>query len=112
MTSIEAIMSGILGTLLILTPAAVILLRPVFRRLGDYLEAAAAEKRRGANGRELTEMRAALERFESRLTLTEERLDSRLSLTEERVDFQEKLLSDRNAGAPGSAGGQKGPVAS
>jgi hypothetical protein len=94
MTGIEALLVGIVTSLLFLVPAGVILLRPVSKRLGDYLEAAAAAKR-GASGGELTAIRSALERLEARVAVTEERLEARLSLTEERLDFQEKLLSDR-----------------
>lgn len=84
MTEIEAIMTGIIGTLLIITPAAVILLRPLTRKLADYLVAAAEEKRAGAAGPQLEDLRTAVDRLESRLALTEERLN-----------FQERLLADR-----------------
>lgn len=96
MSSIEAVLTGIVASLLILVPAGVILLRPVFKRLGDYLEAAAAAKRSGASAGELAAIRSALERLEARLAVTEERLETRLSLSEDRLDFQEKLLSERS----------------
>jgi hypothetical protein len=99
MTGIEALLVGIVACLLFLVPAGVILLRPVSKRLGDYLEAAAAAKR-GASGGELTALRSALERLEARVAVTEEQLEARLSLTEERLDFQEKLLSDRSPTDP------------
>lgn len=96
MTGLEAIMVGIVTALLILTPAGVILLRPVFKKLAEYLEAAAAEKRSGVGSRrELSDLRAAIERLEGRVDAAHDRIESRLSLTEERVDFQEKLLTDR-----------------
>ena len=97
MTAIEAVLVGIVTCLLILVPAGVILLRPIFKRLGDYLEAASAAKRSGGSEGELAAMRAALERLEARLAVSEERLETRLSLNEDRLDFQEKLLSDRSA---------------
>lgn len=96
MTGVEAILTGVLTALLILTPAGVVLLRPVFKKLADYLEAAAAEKRRGgASQGELAELRAILERLEARVDASHDRLDSRLSLSEERLEFQEKLLAER-----------------
>jgi hypothetical protein len=99
MTGIEALMAGIVTVLLILTPAGVILLRPVVKKLADYLEAAAAEKRGGGASRDdLAEIRAALERLETRVDHTQDRLESRLSLSEDRLDFQEKLLSERAEG--------------
>jgi hypothetical protein len=100
MTNLEVLLMGIVTSLIILVPAGVILLRPISKRLGDYLEAAAASKRRGAPEGELAAMRSALERLETRLAVTEERLDTRLSLNEDRLDFQEKLLSERSAGRP------------
>jgi hypothetical protein len=96
MTGFEALLAGIVTCLLILVPAGVILLRPVFKRLGDYLEAAAAAKRGGVPEGELAAMRSALERLDARLAVTEERLETRISLSEERLDFQEKLLSERS----------------
>jgi hypothetical protein len=89
-TEIEAIMTGIIGPLLIVTPAAVILLRPLTKKLADFLVAAAEEKRAGAAGPRLEDLRTVVDRLESRLALTEERLS-----------FQERLLADRStAGDP------------
>lgn len=88
MTEMEAILTGIISVLLIITPAAVILLRPLTKKLGDYLVAAAAEKRVGATSPQLQDLRNVVDRLESRLALTEERLN-----------FQERLLADRPSDA-------------
>lgn len=95
MTEIEAIMTGIIGTLLIITPAAVILLRPLTKKLADFLVAAAEEKRAGAAGPQLENLRTAMDQLESRLALTEERLN-----------FQERLLADRPSKADSVRGAQ------
>jgi hypothetical protein len=76
----EVIAPMVVGSLLILSIAGVILLRPISKRLGDVLEAYAKEKDAGTT-RELRQIR---ELFET--------MDQRLRLMEERQDFTEKML--------------------
>jgi hypothetical protein len=82
--------------------AGVILLKPVSRHLGEFLEAK-AEERRALGGRGLEEMR--------RLFETLERLEGRMELLEERQDFTERLLKGPRTGdpqKPGDEGGDTG----
>ncbi|MDX1395848.1 MAG: hypothetical protein R3195_15805 [Gemmatimonadota bacterium] len=69
---------------LILTSGAVLLLRPVAKRLGDLLELM-AKQRTGEIQAPGTE----------RLSQLIEALDSRLGLVEERLDFTDRLLQER-----------------
>lgn len=69
--------------------AAVILLWPITKRLGDYLEVLAQEKRSAVRPEE-----------EARVLRALEDVSQRLALLEERVEFAEQL---RIVGAPGAA---------
>ncbi|HEX7118413.1 MAG TPA: hypothetical protein VF212_06475 [Longimicrobiales bacterium] len=77
------------------TTAAVVLLRPISRRIGEYLEALVAEKRAAA--------RAADDRVQRAL----EEMNRRLALLEERVEFAEHLIVPA---APGDAERRIGPA--
>lgn len=88
-------MADIIGTLIpivfILTIGGVLILRPLSRRLGDLLEALAAEKREGA----------ALEPALTRLQHSLDALDDRLTLLEERQEFTDNLLRGRDGADAG-----------
>ena len=64
----------------IITTGAVILLWPITRRLGEYLEVLAQEKRMAMRSGDSTRLQQALEE-----------VSQRLALLEERVEFSEKL---------------------
>jgi len=64
----------------IITTGAVILLRPIARRLGEYLEVLAQEKRMAMRSDDSTRLQQALDE-----------VSQRLALLEERVEFAEKL---------------------
>jgi hypothetical protein len=67
---------------LIITTGAVLILRPVSRRLGALLEAMTAERMRPQPGAEISQIRELLTG-----------IDSRLAMLEERQDFAEALIS-------------------
>jgi hypothetical protein len=69
---------------LALTIGGVILLKPLMKNLGDYLEAK-ADERRGIGGPSSEDW--------NRLFTTMENLGQRMETLEERQDFTEKLLS-------------------
>ena len=69
---------------LVLSIGGVILLKPLMRHLGNYLEAK-ADERRGLNGRSPEDW--------DRLFLSLESLGERMEALEERQDFTEKLLA-------------------
>jgi hypothetical protein len=72
---------------------AVILLRPISRKLGDLLEVMIAERRRPTPT------------IEPRLQETLERIEERLRLVEERQDFTDALISrDARLGASPASG--------
>ena len=81
----------LIGSIFLITvSAAVILLRPIFKRLGIYLEVLAEERRRNLN-------QSPAERIDlARLTSTLDALDQRLSRIEDRQEFTDKLLAERN----------------
>jgi hypothetical protein len=68
----------------ILTTGGVLLLRPIARKLADYLEAATLEKRKE---RTMPETARTVELLEN--------LDNRLRLLEDRIAFTESLVSQR-----------------
>ncbi|MDH5760618.1 MAG: hypothetical protein OEZ65_13600 [Gemmatimonadota bacterium] len=80
MVELEIIAMMVVPLVFIITTGAVILLRPLSRRLGDLLEVYARERERGLEGG-LHQTRELLEN-----------LNSRLQLLEERQDFMERLL--------------------
>jgi hypothetical protein len=76
---------------LVITIGGVILLKPLMRNLGNYLEAKAGE-------RKLPESRTPADW--DRLLSGLEAMDKRLEAMEERQDFTEKLLSKPREGEP------------
>ena len=79
----------VVAVFLIVSVAATILLRPITKKLGTYLEFLAEERRRS-----LSEQ--PLDRSDStRLTAAVEALESRLALLDQNQDFTNRLLSDR-----------------
>jgi len=78
----------IVSTVLILVSGAVLLLRPISKRLGAYLEVLAEDRRRAV---------ATQSHDPERLAAVLEALDRRLARLEERQEFTEALLSHRQA---------------
>jgi len=75
-----------LGMTLFLVTGAVILLRPITKRLGEYLELR-AEERRGAT--------AVVPADTQRMLTVLEALDQRIARLEERQEFTDALLDGR-----------------
>ena len=73
----------------IIVGGLVLLLRPISKRLGTYLEVLAEERRRDLNASPMD--RSDTARIASML----ETLDSRLQRIEDRQDFTDKLLAER-----------------
>jgi hypothetical protein len=79
----------VLGVFFFVTTAAVILLRPISRRLGSYLEVLAEERRRALSS-------APLDRSDTaRIAQAVENLEKRLTAVEDQQDFTQRLLSER-----------------
>ncbi|HET9440692.1 MAG TPA: hypothetical protein VFO52_11000 [Longimicrobiales bacterium] len=79
----------VLGVFFIVTTAAVILLRPITKRLGSYLEVLAEERRRSLSA-------IPMERADAlRLLTAIENLEKRLEAVEDQQDFTQRLLSER-----------------
>lgn len=83
----------ILGVTFFLVTGLVILLRPISRRLGAFLEVLAEERRRALTEQPLSRADA------TRITQVLENLDDRLARLEERQEFTDRLLVDRPAAA-------------
>lgn len=90
MNAWEFIAPMVLGVVLVVTAGAVILLRPVSKRLGELLELMIEDRRKGERGG-----RAQLDH----LAEVVETVQSRLALIEERQDFTDALLG-RGEGEP------------
>jgi len=71
----------IVGTTLILVTGGVVLLRPLTKRLGDYLETLTRARR------------APQAAIEPRIVETLERMEERLRMLEDRQDFTDSLLN-------------------
>lgn len=79
----------VVAVFLIVCTAATVLLRPITKRLGSYLEVLAEERRRSL-------AQTPMDRADTaRLTAAVEALESRLSLIEEHQDFTNRLLAER-----------------
>lgn len=81
----------VLGVFFFVTVAATVLLRPITKKLGTYLEVLAEERRRQLSERPLDRSETA------RLTATIEALENRLALVEEHQEFTNRLLTERPA---------------
>jgi hypothetical protein len=79
----------VIGVFFFITVAAVILLRPISKRLGTYLEVLAEERRRQLSQIPMDRSEAA------RLVTALETLEKRLAQVEENQDFTQRLLSER-----------------
>lgn len=84
----ESIAPMIVAVTLILTTGGVVLLRPLAKRLGAYLDQATQEKVRGADPHQA--------QTDERLVQLLEAMDSRLGRLEERVNFTEAMLLSRS----------------
>ena len=73
---------------------AVILFRPITKRLGDLLEAIALEKKRGLDSADSMRQRETISA-----------LESRIALLEERQNFTESLLTNSNHRSSGIGSG-------
>jgi hypothetical protein len=95
----EMIAPMVVGVVLILTTGGVILLRPLSRRLGDLLEAMAAERRDPGVRDELARVRESVDV-----------LGERFALIEERQEFTDALLRNpENARIRGAGEAREGP---
>jgi hypothetical protein len=81
----------VVGIFFFVTVGAVLLLRPIAKKLGTYLEVLAEERRRQLNEKPIDRADTA------RLTTAIEALESRLALLEQNQDFTNRLLADRTA---------------
>lgn len=88
--------AAIVSVAFFLTTGGVILLRPIARRLGEYLEVLIEEKRAGQRAPSGEPVRR-----------TVEGLEQRIAFLEERLDFAENLL-----GSPGREGSPQKRVGS
>jgi hypothetical protein len=79
----------VVGVFFFVTVGAVILLRPITKKLGTFLEVLAEERRRALAERPIDRNDTA------RITAALESLENRLTLLEEHQDFTNRLLSDR-----------------
>ena len=79
----------VVAVFLIVTVGAVVLLRPITKKLGVYLEVLAEERRRALAQVPLDKADA------TRLTNAIDSLENRLTLLEEHQDFTNRLLADR-----------------
>lgn len=83
----------VVGVFFFVITGAVLLLRPITKRLGVYLEVLAEERRRAAL------QPPAPDRVDmTRLAATLERIEDRLAQVERNQDFTEKLLSEKPPG--------------
>ena len=79
----------VVAVMFIVSTAAVVLLRPIIKRLGTYLEVLAEERRRALAQTPMDRADAA------RLTSAIDSLENRLALLEEHQDFTNRLLAER-----------------
>ena len=86
----------VMGVVFFVMTGAVIILRPIAKRLGNYLEVLADERRRALEQK-------PSERIDTtRVVSLLESLDQRLVQLEERQEFTDKLLVERShAATPG-----------
>jgi hypothetical protein len=78
------------GIFFIVTTGGVILLRPITKKLGNYLEVLADERRRAL------EQKGPVDRADTaRLAAALERIEDRLAHVERNQDFTEKLLAEK-----------------
>jgi len=80
----------VVGLTFIITGGLVVLLRPISKKLGNYLEVMAEEKRRNLATPPASSADTA------RIASLLDNLDRRLAHVEERQEFTDKLLVDRN----------------
>ncbi len=79
----------VLGVFFFVTTAAGILLRPIAKRLGSYLEVLVEERRRTLTAMPMERAEAA------RLVSAIENIEKRLTAVEDQQDFTQRLLSER-----------------
>lgn len=85
MNDLQFIAPMVIAVVFILTVGGVLILRPIAKHLGAYLEQLTQEK---AEGRSLPDF--------AHLQTILESMDQRLSLMEERQEFTDRLLVERN----------------
>lgn len=79
----------VVAVFFIVSTAATVLLRPITKKLGTYLEVLAEERRRALSERPLDRSDTA------RLTAAMDALETRLGQLEEHQEFTNRLLSER-----------------
>jgi tetrahydromethanopterin S-methyltransferase subunit G len=87
----EDIVGMVMGIFFFVTTGAVLILRPIAKRLGSYLEVLAEERR----NRRVPQ--AAVAPDAARLAAVLESIEHRLAKIEEQQEFTERLLAERNA---------------
>jgi hypothetical protein len=85
----EALIPMVVSVVLFLTIGGVLILRPIAKHLGAYLEALTRQQLEGDRSVERAQLRDILET-----------MDRRLQLLEERQDFAERLLRARTDETP------------
>ena len=86
----EAVAPMVVSIVLFLTIGGVLILRPIAKHLGAYLESLTRQQLEGNRSAELLQLREMLET-----------MDQRLQLMEERQDFNDRLLRSRAEDRPG-----------
>lgn len=81
----EMVAPMIISIVLFLTIGGVLVLRPIAKHLGSYLEALTRQQLEPGQDREIAQMRELMET-----------MSQRLMLLEERQDFAERLLENRD----------------
>lgn len=84
----EAIAPMVVAIVMFLTIGGVLVLRPIAKHLGAYLEALTRQSLEGDHRADMAQLRDVLET-----------IDQRLHLLEERQDFNDRLLAERSRDA-------------
>ena len=85
----EVVAPMVTGSNLILTVGGVLVLRPLAKHLGAYLEALTSQSSEVGPDEELHQLRESMET-----------MSQRIQLLEDRQDFSERLLEDRSRKEP------------
>ena len=80
----EAVVPMVVSIVLFLTIGGVLILRPISKHLGAYLESLTRQQLEGSRSTEMLQLRELMET-----------MDRRLQLMEERQDFSDRLLQAR-----------------
>lgn len=100
----EALAPMVVSIALFLTIGGVLILRPISKHLGAYLEVLTRQQLDGSRSSELHQLRETLETMNQRLQLMEERQDFNERLLERRGELEDGGVppSTKGLGAPGA----------